>query len=105
MQILVTSIIAIGSSAARTEALGEYRVTLDADGGEHVLRYTVALSPEKQSVAWTPANSILSAPGIDVLVGAGVTDIVVAFHPGQTIVLPRAVSARPVGPETAVVRL
>jgi hypothetical protein len=105
MQILVTSIIAIDPLSARTESVGQYRVTLRAGGLEQVLTYTVELSKLSQSVSWEPSTSILSDPRTDVLVVAGVTDTVVAFHRGETIDFPRAISARPVGSDSAVLRL
>lgn len=95
MQILVTSIIVHGPPAARTEAFGQYRVTLSADGEKEVLTYTVKLSTGMQSVSWVPFDSVLSDPRIDMLVVAGVTDTVVAFHRGERIEFPRAVSAGP----------
>lgn len=105
MQILISSIIVLDTPAARTEAFGQYRVALRANGEEQVLIYTVELSPEKQSVSWKPPESILSDPRIDVLVVAAVTDAVVAFHRGESITFPHAISAAPVGANTAVIRL
>jgi hypothetical protein len=105
MQILVISIVAIGLPVTRTEAFGRYCVTLDAGGLEQVLAYTVKLSARSQPVSWTPPDSILSDPSIDVLVVAGVTDLVVAFHRGATIAFPRAVPAGKEDPATAVIRL
>jgi hypothetical protein len=103
--IVVTSIAALGAPASRTPAAGRYRVTLDADGRQEMLIYKVALSPQEQSVSWEPSDSILSDPRIDVLVVAAVTDLVVAFHRGEAIEFPHMVSARAVGPDTAVIRL
>jgi hypothetical protein len=105
MQVLITSIIAEESPAARSEALGRYRVTLDAGGKEQVLTYKVELTTQMQSVSWAPADSILSDPRIDVLVVAGVTDTVVAFHHGDKIEFPKVVSPQPAGADTAVIRL
>lgn len=105
MQLLITSVVALDTPAARTEGFGKYRVALTANGGEQVLIYTVELSPEKQSVSWEPPESILSDPRIDVLVVAAVTDAVVAFHSGESMGFPRAISARPVDADTTVIRL
>jgi hypothetical protein len=103
--IAVISIAAVAAPAPPTPARGRYRVTLDADGRQQELVYNVALSPQEQSVSWQPPDSILSDPRIDVLVVAAVTDLVVAFHRGEAIEFPRTVSPRPVGPDTAVIRL
>jgi hypothetical protein len=103
--IVVTSIAAIATPASPTPARGRYRVTLEADGRQQELVYNVALSPREQSVSWEPSDSMLSDPRTDVLVVAAVTDLVVAFHRGEAIELPHKVSARAVGPDTAVVRL
>jgi hypothetical protein len=105
MQVVIQSIAAVGPPTERTNAFGQYRVVLRAGEIEQVLTYRVKLTPSEQSVSWQPPDSILSDRSIDVLVVAAVTDAVVAFHRGETVALPRTVSPRPVGQDTAVIRL
>jgi hypothetical protein len=104
MQLIATSIAAI-ARCERTAERGRYRVVLDVDGAEQELIYTVELTGERRSVSWKPADSILSDPRIDVLVVAALTDMVVAFHRGDRIDLPRQILPAQIGSETAVVRL
>ena len=90
MDVVITSIVAIEARYVHADvSRGRYRVTLRADDREWTLSYTVALSPSEQSVSWTPSDSVLADPRVDVLVVARVTDMVVAFHRGETIAVPK----------------
>jgi hypothetical protein len=104
MQLIAKSIAAV-AAPERTVERGRYRVILDVDGVEQELIYTVELTSEMRSVSWTPPDSILSDPRIDVLTVAALTDLVVAFHCGDRVDLPRHILPLRVGSETAVVRL
>lgn len=105
MKIIAVSIVDVTSGAERSAQYGRYRVTLTADGLEHVLKYTVALSPETRSISWTPSSSILSDQRVGVLVIAQLSDMVVAFHSGENLELPGEVTALSIGPESTVIRL
>jgi hypothetical protein len=104
MQLVAKSIAAV-SAFERTAERGRYRVVLDVDGSEHELIYTVELTPEVRSISWKPSDSILSDPRIEVLTVAALTNMVVAFHRGDRVDLPRQILPLRVGPDAAVLRL
>jgi len=91
MQVCVISITAIAPASGRSDAFGQYRVTLKVGDREQALIYTIKLSPREQSASWTPSDNVLSDPRVDVLAVAGVTDVVVAFHRGEAIKFPRVI--------------
>ncbi|HUD88982.1 MAG TPA: hypothetical protein VMR17_21230 [Xanthobacteraceae bacterium] len=104
MHIVLLSITSPLEAGKRKESFGQYRVVLSADGREHVLTYTVELKGKGRSVSWQPSESILADSRIDVLIVAALTDLVVAFHRGDTVPLPCDVPPLSVGPDTAVIR-
>jgi hypothetical protein len=105
MPIRVVSIVGITPPAERSTELGRYRVTVDVGGRKQELTYTVELSAGSRSVSWAPSCSILNDPCVDVLAVAALSDLIVAFHRGEQIELPREVPPLSIGPDTVMIRL
>jgi hypothetical protein len=105
MDVIVMSISDIAAVGERSAQLGRYRVQLKAGDIEQILDYRVDLSDGGQSLSWTPRDSILADPRVDVLLSAAVSDLVVAFHRGADIDFPRRIAPPHVASDTVVVRL
>jgi hypothetical protein len=106
---MVVRIVAIEDAAApgeRSARPGRYRLLLEADGTQQEFVYHVELpSGGGHSVSWEPAQSFLSNERVPLMVVAAITDTAIRFHRGEPVVLPAVVEPRPVGPDTAVIRV
>ncbi len=99
------SISDMATVGERSAQLGRYRVRLRAGDIEQTLDYRVDLSDGGKSLSWTPRDSILADPRVDVLLIAAVNDLVVAFHRGADVDFPRRVMPLQVGSDAVIVQL